>query len=63
MPVGLVNDSDWACTLAEMLTVPSAVPVKLAFAVGEFGTTAGNQLAAVFQSVPGPIHVWPMARP
>jgi hypothetical protein len=41
-----------------MLTVPKAVPVKLTMAKFEFGTVAGDQFDAVFQSVPGPAQVW-----
>src|SRR5438477_12918203 len=57
-PGGLVNVRDRSCTLAEILTAPTPLPVKDAVAVAELGTTAGNQLAALFQSVPGPIQVW-----
>jgi hypothetical protein len=44
-----------------MLTPVGAAPAKVATAVDEFGTTAGDQLDAVFQSPPGPAHVWAAA--
>src|SRR5438552_672913 len=53
-PVGLVNEIDCAETLEEMLTVPSALPVKLAVAVVEFGTPAGDQLMELFQLLLAP---------
>src|SRR6476646_4230384 len=46
-----------------MLMVPRSLPVKKTSAVAELGTVAGDQLAAVFQSEPGPTQVWPRAEP
>jgi hypothetical protein len=40
-----------------MLTLVGPLPVKLTTAVAEFGTVAGLQLPAVFQSLPGPTQV------
>ena len=51
------NESDCADTLAEILTVPSAMPVKVTAADAELGMPAGDQFDAVFQSVPGPTQV------
>jgi hypothetical protein len=52
-----VNDSDWADTLAEILTVPSAMPVKFTTADVELGMPVGDQFDAVFHSMPGPTQV------
>jgi hypothetical protein len=59
---GLSNASDWAETLAEMLTVSAPESVKMTTAVDGFGTVAEFQLDAVFQSVlVAPVQVWPRA--
>ena len=62
-PVALVNDRDFAETLLEILTVPSALPVKLTAADTEFGIPLGNQFVAVFQLVlDAPVQVKDCAR-
>jgi hypothetical protein len=46
---------EWTTTPEEILTKPTPVSLNKTSVAEELGTTAGLQLAAVFQSVPGPI--------